>query len=564
MRRAWFATTYLVTGGATAVASAAAIGALAGALGLSLVLVGVALLAPAVRPPMRSPTWSGAAQTGCWSCLPAEPQAPYAVRPPGCAPPRVIRPPTELRLADRARHRRGAARGRGAAALAVRAGWADRAADVVGRAGRGAAHLRRADHELGQRTAGATPARARRADALRWAVPVFAVAYALAARASFAPSSRSRLERRVTELTATRAGALDAHAAELRRIERDLHDGAQARLVAIAMRLGVAQRQRRRRPGARRPADRAGPDGRRGGADRTARRWCGASTRRSSPTGACRARCTRSPPTAPVPLTVRVAAAATAAGGGGGRRLLRRRRGTDQRRQAQPARPRATVRVERAGGPAGRSTSPTTASAAPTSARGTGLAGIRRRVAALDGSVERRQPGRRADGAYGWSCRARRDRRGQRPAPGGARPAAGTAGFEVAAAVGTTPTASSPRSTRQRPDVAIVDVRLPPTFRDEGLRAALRPAGEHPGLPVLVLSQYVERDLRRRAARRRPAAASATCSRTGCAGSTSSSTRCVGSPPAAPRWTRGRRATRRRPAQPARPPSPRANARCSR
>jgi DNA-binding NarL/FixJ family response regulator len=42
------------------------------------------------------------------------------------------------------------------------------------------------------------------------------------------------------------------------------------------------------------------------------------------------------------------------------------------------------------------------------------------------------------------------------------------------------------------PDVAIVDVRLPPTFRDEGLRAALQARKENPGLPVLVLSQYVE------------------------------------------------------------------------
>ena len=42
------------------------------------------------------------------------------------------------------------------------------------------------------------------------------------------------------------------------------------------------------------------------------------------------------------------------------------------------------------------------------------------------------------------------------------------------------------------PDVAIVDVRLPPSFTDEGLRAALAVRRELPGLPVLVLSQYVE------------------------------------------------------------------------
>ena len=46
--------------------------------------------------------------------------------------------------------------------------------------------------------------------------------------------------------------------------------------------------------------------------------------------------------------------------------------------------------------------------------------------------------------------------------------------------------------TTHRPDVAVVDVRLPPTFTDEGLRAALEARAQIPGLPVLVLSQYVE------------------------------------------------------------------------
>ncbi|HKS46840.1 MAG TPA: response regulator transcription factor [Amycolatopsis sp.] len=46
--------------------------------------------------------------------------------------------------------------------------------------------------------------------------------------------------------------------------------------------------------------------------------------------------------------------------------------------------------------------------------------------------------------------------------------------------------------TEHRPDLAIVDVRMPPTFTDEGLRAALDARKAVPGLPVLVLSQYVE------------------------------------------------------------------------
>jgi DNA-binding NarL/FixJ family response regulator len=46
--------------------------------------------------------------------------------------------------------------------------------------------------------------------------------------------------------------------------------------------------------------------------------------------------------------------------------------------------------------------------------------------------------------------------------------------------------------TEQRPDIAVIDVRLPPSFTDEGLRAALTARKRVPGQPVLVLSQYVE------------------------------------------------------------------------
>ncbi|MFC6021283.1 response regulator [Plantactinospora solaniradicis] len=45
---------------------------------------------------------------------------------------------------------------------------------------------------------------------------------------------------------------------------------------------------------------------------------------------------------------------------------------------------------------------------------------------------------------------------------------------------------------RELPDVVVTDIRMPPSFRDEGLRAALELRRRHPGLPVLVLSQYVE------------------------------------------------------------------------
>ncbi|MFC4014333.1 LuxR C-terminal-related transcriptional regulator [Nonomuraea purpurea] len=64
-------------------------------------------------------------------------------------------------------------------------------------------------------------------------------------------------------------------------------------------------------------------------------------------------------------------------------------------------------------------------------------------------------------------------------------------GFEVAEAVDNGPMLLN-ALTRCRPDVAVVDVRLPPGYTDEGLRAALEARRQVPGLPVLILSQYVE------------------------------------------------------------------------
>ena len=54
---------------------------------------------------------------------------------------------------------------------------------------------------------------------------------------------RGELTDRIEELETTRAGAVDVQETELRRIERDLHDGAQARLVALGMNLGMAEQK---------------------------------------------------------------------------------------------------------------------------------------------------------------------------------------------------------------------------------------------------------------------------------------------------------------------------------
>ena len=101
-------------------------------------------------------------------------------------------------------------------------------------------------------------------DSWWWSLPVFAVgvvtlpiSVALVRGTAAGTGALSRLllsahteelEERVEVLTETRAGAVDAAAAELQRIERDLHDGAQARLVALAMDLGMAEERFERDP----------------------------------------------------------------------------------------------------------------------------------------------------------------------------------------------------------------------------------------------------------------------------------------------------------------------------
>jgi len=75
-----------------------------------------------------------------------------------------------------------------------------------------------------------------------WPVfPLLALGGPFAVHAVVRSARQRDLAGRVDELTRTRRGALDVQAAELRRIERDLHDGAQARLVALSMQLGRAE-----------------------------------------------------------------------------------------------------------------------------------------------------------------------------------------------------------------------------------------------------------------------------------------------------------------------------------
>ena len=171
-------------------------------------------------------------------------------------------------------------------------------------------------------------------------IPITVLAALLGLHAALAgifwrPDEEELVER-VDELTRTRRGALDVQAHELRRIERDLHDGAQARLVALTMQLGRAEARLEDHP----EAARAGPRGARRGQRRDRRaarpraRDRPARARRPRPAGgrrgARRARADQD--------DRRRGGRAPAAAGRRDRGLLRRRRVDHQRRQARRAR----------------------------------------------------------------------------------------------------------------------------------------------------------------------------------------------------------------------------------
>ena len=169
---------------------------------------------------------------------------------------------------------------------------------------------------------------------------VLAAGDAVLARWLLGPGREAGLTARIGELETSRAGVVDAAEAERRRIERDLHDGAQQRLVSLAMELGRARAKFASDPqaagGHRQPGSRAGQ----AGADRAAEPGP-----RSPSAGAVGPRAGRRP--------VRAGRAQPGAGHGpgrparpppaargGGDRLLRGRRGPHQRGQARPGEPR--------------------------------------------------------------------------------------------------------------------------------------------------------------------------------------------------------------------------------
>jgi signal transduction histidine kinase len=85
-----------------------------------------------------------------------------------------------------------------------------------------------------------------------WIAPPFLRWYGQSARSMLAPTKQATLQRQVTHLSESRAEVVDTGAAEIRRIERDLHDGAQARLVAMGMTLSAAEQMIDENPAAAR------------------------------------------------------------------------------------------------------------------------------------------------------------------------------------------------------------------------------------------------------------------------------------------------------------------------
>ena len=298
---------------------------------------------------------------------------------------------------------------------------------------------------------------------------------------------QAELRARITELEDSRARVLDAELSERRRIERDLHDGAQQRFVSLSMTLALLDRGLAGAAG-RAPAAGLGAGAARPRAGRAAgarardpsgpadRARAGAGDRGSG--GACPARRPRARGTS-----------RAAAGTGRDRRVLHRVRIADERRQAR----------ER-----GRGHGPHRARERDGGRRGERRRRRRRRSHARLGAARaRRSPRRARRCARGRESRRRwHPRAGEDPVrvvigedslllrEGLARLLEET-GHDVVAQAGDAEELLR-KVGAHKPDLAIVDVRMPPSFTDEGIRAALTIRERWPQIAVLVLSEHVE------------------------------------------------------------------------
>ena len=296
----------------------------------------------------------------------------------------------------------------------------------------------------------------------------------------------AELTERVDELTRTRAGALDVQAAELRRIERDLHDGAQARLVALSMKLGRAERRleddtevaellREAREEAGHAISELRDLARGIAPPILADRGLVAAVETLANRAPIPTTVDASLDTRPVPVVEAAAYFVVAES------LTNAAKHAAQRHRPRDAAPVRRLAADR-----------------------------RRRRRARRRRPRRQRPGRAAPSCRGAGRLARGDQPGRRrhDDPRGAALRVVVAedlallreglvallrehDIDVVAQA-----EDAPGLLRvvagHKPDVAIVDVRLPPTFTDEGIRAAIEARRRQPGLGVLILSAYVE------------------------------------------------------------------------
>ena len=351
---------------------------------------------------------------------------------------------------------------------------AGRAVDELPAAGRAVTPVRRGALELASVVH--NPALAEHPDLLESVISAAGLAIEIA-------RLRVEVRRQLAQVEASRTRIVAVGYEERRRLERDLHDGAQQRLVSIGLALRDVQRQlpTGSGDGARRDGRRAGRCDRR--ATRAGARGPPSRSRRrarSRPARACRTL---------VPARPSRGHRRALSGQPGDGGVLRRQRGSHERGEARasvrgrgecrpaqrkPRRPRARRRHRRR-----------------SADRGLRPAGHDRPRCRARWHRQRRQPARRRDDRHGGAAMRVVIAEDQTLLREGLSRLFESGGHEVVAAVDDADRLRA-RVVEHTPDLAVVDIRMPPTFKDEGIRAARWIRDAHPEIGVLVLSQHVE------------------------------------------------------------------------
>ena len=305
-----------------------------------------------------------------------------------------------------------------------------------------------------------------------------------------------QLSPRVTELEQTRAGVIDAADAERRRIERDLHDGAQQRLTSLALNLGMARSTLApdAPPETRRAIEEAHDEAKQALAELRGfvrglhpavldergldAALSGIVARAPVPTSLHVLISQRPPRTLEAVAYFVVSEALTNVAKHSGATAATVRVTADAQRLVVEVSDNGHGGAER-----------TATAGAP--GAGSGLTGLAHRVAAVDGTLTVTSPDRRADRAPSGDAMRVVIAEDSILLRDGLIRLLAAHDIEVVEAVGDAE-AALVAVERHQPDLALLDVRMPPSHTDEGLRAALVIRAQWPDVAVLILSQYVE------------------------------------------------------------------------